>query len=73
MQRFFDHIDMLSIKLTVITLWSGIFANINIGYISIVAGWITMLAGVTTIGYNVIRIIKELKNKENDKGNAGTS
>jgi hypothetical protein len=53
-------IDVLSLKLTGITIIGGIFLKITM---LPVFGWLTAGAALSTIVYNAIKIYKELKNK----------
>lgn len=53
-----EYIDVVSIKLFLITVLSGMFTAISSAQIVV---WITIAAGATSICYNIIKISKELK------------
>lgn len=54
-------IDLKSIVLCSITLFTGLYANLTLGHAIAI---VSVLAGITTIVYNMIRIYKEVKKEK---------
>lgn len=57
-------LDYVSLKLTALTIFCGIFFNLSKDTIGSAAGAVTIVAGLTTIIYNVVKVSKEIKQKK---------
>lgn len=69
MERILSVIDVTSMKLCSVSIWSGLISLWNMGIVSSLAGWVALAAGSTTVVYNMIRIYKELKSKKDERNN----